>query len=139
MKVPTNITFFLVDDMSFYRDLFVQSLGNLGFHGRCILSNNYRESLSKLQEMLKKGEKIDFIISDLQLPDGTGIDLIKKVRASKKLANVPFLLVTTSDNPEKIVEAFEAGADNYLFKPIEEKALLEKIEFCWEKRKDSKS
>ena len=137
MKVPNNITFFLVEDMSFYRDLFVQSLGNLGFQGRCILTKNYRESLLKLQEVLKKGEKVDFIVSDLQLPDGTGIDLLKKIRASKKLANVPFLLVTTDENPQMIVDAFEAGADNYLFKPIDEKALMEKIEYCWEKRKKS--
>lgn len=135
MKVPNNINFFLVEDMSFYRDLYVQSLGNLGFQGRCILTKNYRESLLKLQEILKKGEKIDFIISDLQLPDGTGIDLLKKVRASKKLSNVPFLLVTTDENPQMIVEAFEAGADNYLFKPIEEKQLFEKIQYCYEKRK----
>lgn len=137
MNVPNNITFLLVEDMSFYRDLYLQSLGNLGFQGRCVLTKNYRESLEKLQEMLKKGEKVDFIISDLQLPDGTGIDLLKKVRASKKLANVPFLLVTTDENPQMIVDAFEAGADNYLFKPIEEAALLEKIEYCYKKRKNS--
>lgn len=123
--------------MSFYRDLYVQSLGNIGFQGRCVLTKNYRESLEKLQEMLKKGEKVDFITSDLQLPDGTGIDLLKKVRASKKLANVPFLLVTTDENPQMIVDAFEAGVDNYLFKPIEEAALLEKIEYCYKKRKNS--
>lgn len=91
--------------------------------------------MTKLKEMLKHGEKIDFIISDLQLPDGTGIDLLKKVRASKALGNVPFLLITTSDDPQTIVEAFEVGADNYIFKPIEEDAFLEKIEYCWEKRR----
>ncbi len=135
MTVPKNITFFIVDDMSFYRDLMVQSLGNLGFNGRCILSKNYTESINKLKEIIKKGEKIDFIISDIQLPDGTGIELLKKVRSSKTLKNVPFLLITTSDDPQTIVEAFEVGADNYIFKPIEEAALLEKIEFCYTKRR----
>lgn len=135
MSVPKNITFLLVEDMSFYRDLFVQSLGHLGFQGRCILTKNYKESILKLQEILKKGEKVDFIISDLILPDGSGVDLVKKIRSSNKLKNTPFLLVTTSDNPEQIVEAFESGIDNYLFKPIEEDKLLEKIEYCWEKRR----
>lgn len=117
----------------------VQALGNLGFNGRCVLSKNYKESMMKLKEMLKKGEKVDFIISDIQLPDGTGIDLLKKVRASKSLKNVPFLLITTSDDPQTIVEAFEVGADNYIFKPIEEDAFMEKIEYCWEKRRAKKS
>jgi two-component system chemotaxis response regulator CheY len=135
MEVPKNITFFLVEDMSFYRDLFVQSLGNLGFRGRCVLTKNYKEAIIKLQEMNKKGEKIDFIISDLELPDGTGVDICKKVRASKRLGNTPFLMVTTSDKPEVVVEAFESGIDNYLFKPIEEKSLMEKIEYCWSKRR----
>lgn len=138
MKVPSDITFFIVDDMSFYRDLMVQALGNLGFNGRCVLSKSYKESMTKLKEMLKSGEKVDFIISDIMLPDGTGIDLLKKVRASKSLRDVPFLLITTSDEPQVIVEAFEVGADNYIFKPIEEKAFLEKIEFCWEKRNSKK-
>lgn len=137
MEVPKNITFFIVDDMSFYRDLMVQSLGNLGFNGRCILSKNYKESITKLKEMIKKGEKVDFIISDIQLPDGTGIDLLRKVRSSKKIGNVPFLLITTTDDPQTIVDAFEVGADNYIFKPIEEDKLLEKIEYCWNKRRSS--
>lgn len=139
MEVPKNITFFLVEDMSFYRDLFVQSLGNLGFRGRCVLTKSYKDALLKLQEMIKRGEKIDFIISDLTLPDGTGVEICRKIRASKKLGNTPFLMVTTSDKPEMIVEAFESGIDNYLFKPIEEKALMEKIEYCWKKRRTKAS
>lgn len=135
MEVPKNITFFLVEDMSFYRDLFVQSLGNLGFRGRCIPTKNYKEAIKKLHEMLKRGEKVDFIISDLILSDGTGVEICRKIRASKKLKNTPFLMVTTSDKPEMIVEAFESGIDNYLLKPIEESILLEKIEYCWNKRK----
>lgn len=135
LKVPPNITFFLVDGRSFYRDLIVQSLSNLGFQGRCIINKSYNESVEKLQDVLKKGEKIDFIISELELPDGSGIDLINKVRKIEKLKNVPILLASAAEDLKLVVEAFEAGTDSYLLKPIEEATFVEKLEYCWLKRK----
>lgn len=133
-EVPKDITFFLVEDMSFYRDLFVQSLSNLGFEGKLIQSKNLKEAMKKLKELGKRNEKIDFIISDLNLPDGTGKILCEKVRASKTFKNVPFLIVTVADDPHSVIDSFESGVDNYLLKPIEEKDLFEKITFCWNSR-----
>jgi len=135
MNVPTNLTILLIDSKSVYRSLAIQSLGNLGFNGKCIPIRSYQESLQKINQLIKKGERIDFIISEFHFPDGDGAELIKKIRSNSKLKNTPILALTDNDNPQDIVRAFESGIDNYLIRPAEEAALLEKIEFCWQKRK----
>ena len=104
MNVPSNITVLLVESRSFYRDLFVQSLGKLGLRGRCILSKDYKDSLAKLATIESNGEKLDLIIIEAELSqqEEGGLKLV----------------------------------DSYAFKPIDEDALAEKIEFCWRKRKN---
>ncbi len=135
MNVPTNLTILLIDSKSVYRNLVIQTLGNLGFKGKCIPIKNYQESLIKINQLIKKGEKIDLIISEFHFPDGDGAELIKKIRSHSKLKNIPILALSDDDNPNEIVRAFESGIDNYLIRPVEDLALLEKIEYCWHKRK----
>lgn len=139
MKVPMNLTILLIDSKSVYRNLTIQALGNLGFSGRCIPIKDYRESLFKINQLLKKGEKIDLIISEFSFPDGDGADLIRKIRSHQKLKNTPILALSDLEDPNEIVRAFEAGIDNYLLRPVEDLALLEKIEYCWQKRKSPAS
>ena len=50
------------------------------------------------------------------------------------LSNIPVLMITTDNNSARVIEAFEAGIDNYLFKPIDDQLLLEKLIFIWQKR-----
>ena len=135
MKVPMNLTILLIETKSVYRNLVIQTLGNLGFSGKCIPIKSYEESLLKINQLLKKGEKIDFIISEFSFPDGDGAKLIQKIRNNKKLQNIPILAISDKEDPQEIVRAFEAGIDNYLIRPIDDLALLEKIEYCWRKRK----
>lgn len=135
MNIPSNLTILLIDSKSVYRSLAIQSLGNLGFNGKCIPIGSYEESLQKINQLIKKGEKIDFIISEFHFPDGDAAELIKKIRSHSKLKNTPILALTENDNPQEIVRAFESGIDNYLIRPADETTLLEKIEFCWHKRK----
>ncbi len=69
---------------------------------------------------------IDLIISDLMLPDGTGIDFLKEVR--KLRPEVPFLMMTAQPSIESAVEAIRAGAADYLLKPVDLDTLREKAE-----------
>ncbi len=135
MNVPANLTILLIDSKSVYRNLVMQTLGNLGFQGKCIPIKSYQESLVKINQLIKKGEKIDLIISEFHFPDGDGADLITKIRSHAKLSNIPILALSDNDDPYEIVRAFESGIDNYLIRPVEDLALLEKIEYCWNKRK----
>jgi DNA-binding NtrC family response regulator len=70
--------------------------------------------------------KVDLIVSDLMLPDGSGIDFVKHTREAG--SNVPVLLLTGQPSIETAVEAIRAGATDYLLKPVELAHLKVKVE-----------
>jgi PleD family two-component response regulator len=137
MNVPSNITVFLVESRSFYRDLYLQSLGKLGLRGRCIISKSYSESISKLESISEKGERVDLIIIEAELcgEEQASLKLIELIRSKSSFDSAGVLLVSGEDDAQGVVNAFEKGADSYAFKPLEDQVLREKIEYCWLKRK----
>jgi DNA-binding response OmpR family regulator len=137
-KGMLELKILLVEDMTFYHSLIPQMLANYGFMGEFITSKTLKETEKVIKDFYKSGSKIDLIITDHSLPDGTGIELIKNIRQNKVLSNIPIIMVTTEDNNQKIVDAISAGVDNYSYKPIEEKDFMEKLIFIWEKRQKTK-
>lgn len=139
LKIPKNINFLIVDDMTFTHSFILQSLKKLGFEGNVFSAKSVKTAIEKINQAYKHGMTIDFIITDLHLPDGNGIDIVKKVRATQKMANVPILMMTTDENSHFVVEAFESGVDNYFFKPIEDEVMFQKINFAWNKYLSNKA
>lgn len=80
-------------------------------------------------------KKIQFIICDWNLPDGTGFDLLKKFRKIPAYAGIPFVMCTTMDEISNILEAIQAGANEYIVKPWEIDELRKKIELTWSLKK----
>jgi signal transduction histidine kinase len=76
---------------------------------------------------LAPGFDPDLIICDLWLPGMSGSDLCRAVRELPALAEVPFILITGVPDPENRVAGFEAGADDYLVKPLRERELLARV------------
>lgn len=72
-------------------------------------------------------EKIDVVLLDWELPDGTGMELITEILNSSPTGWLPIIMVTSHTNPEKIKEAIEAGATDFIRKPAEEIELLARI------------
>jgi len=62
----------------------------------------------------------DVVILDWELPDGTGLDVLKKIRASQE-TSIPVLFTTQRDTEEDIVSALKFGADDYLIKPLRQR------------------
>lgn len=75
---------------------------------------------------LFENNKLDAIITDLMMPEASGIDLIKHVRATN--ADVPILVMSTVSNETVIVEVLSIGADEYVRKPFIPKELLQRLE-----------
>jgi two-component system chemotaxis response regulator CheY len=75
-----------------------------------------------------KSTKIDFVISDWNMPNMTGIELLRAVRSDNDLCAMPFLMVTAESLKENVVEAVKAGVSNYIVKPFTAEVLGEKIE-----------
>lgn len=70
----------------------------------------------------------EMIVSDWNMPNASGIDLLKLVRADARFKHLPFILVTAESEAPQIAEALKAGADNYVVKPFSPAVLKTKIE-----------
>ena len=78
-------------------------------------------------KMLKSTPDIEFIVSDWNMPNMTGLELLKTVRADEKFKHLPFLMVTAEAEKENIIEAVKSGVSNYVVKPFTAATLKEKM------------
>ena len=74
------------------------------------------------------------VVSDWNMPNMTGLDLLKAIRADNSLNNMPVLMVTAEAKKENVVDAIQAGVNNYVVKPFTAAGLKEKIEKIFENR-----
>jgi len=122
MGYDKNMRVLVVDDFSTMRRIIKNILRQLGF-------NNIVEADdgTTAWEVLNK-DRINFIISDWNMPKMTGIELLRKVRASEEFADLPFLMVTAEGLQENIIEAVQAKVSNYIVKPFTPETLGQKID-----------
>lgn len=73
----------------------------------------------------KASEQIDLIVCDWMMPGMSGLDLLRRVRASESV--VPFLMLTAKTTADAVAEAREAGVDAYIVKPFDPRTLRDKI------------
>lgn len=112
--------FLVVDDSVTMRRIIVNSLQRIGYGDVTEASDG--------QEALTRFEGVDFIITDWNMPNMSGIDFARAVRAHPAGARLPILMVTTRSVREDIVTAVEAGVNNYVLKPFTPQVLKEKID-----------
>ena len=122
MPYNPNMRVLVVDDFSTMRRIVRNILRQLGF-------NNVVEADdgTTAWEVLNR-EKVEFIVSDWNMPQMTGIDLLRKVRASEQFADIPFLMVTAEAQQENIIEAVQAKVSNYIVKPFTADTMKQKID-----------
>lgn len=117
----------VVDDFSTMRRIVKNCLKQLGF-------SNIKEAVDGAQALdTLKREKFDFIVSDWNMPNMMGIDLLKAVRADEELKSIPFLMVTAEAQKENIIAAAQAGVSNYIIKPFDSDTLTTKMEAIFKK------
>lgn len=120
----TKLKVLVVDDMMTMRKIIMNAIKNLGFNDMVDAVDG-----AKAWEILTSSyPPIGLIISDWNMPNMTGLELLKKVRADEKLKNLPFVLVTAESNKTQVVEAIKAGVTNYVVKPFTPKVLAQKLE-----------
>ena len=126
MAINTNMRVLVVDDFSTMRRIIKNILKQLGF-------NNIVEADdgAAAWEILNK-DQVDFIVSDWNMPQMTGIELLRKVRASEEFADLPFLMVTAEAQQENIIEAVQAKVSNFIVKPFTAETLGQKIHKIFE-------
>lgn len=127
MAYNTDMRVLVVDDFSTMRRIIKNILRQLGF-------NNVVEADdgTTAWDVLNK-DKIEFIISDWNMPQMTGIELLRKVRSSEEFADLPFLMVTAEAQQENIIEAVQAKVSNYIVKPFTADVMKQKIDKIFDK------
>lgn len=121
MAVDRKMRILVVDDFSTMRRIIKNILKQLGFTNVVDADDG-----STAWEILNK-DKIDFVISDWNMPTMTGIELLKKIRSSEEFADLPFMMVTAEGQQENIIEAVQAGVSNYIVKPFTPETIEQKI------------
>lgn len=116
-----DMKFLVVDDSPTMRRIVINALKTFGIED-IIEAEDGQDALSKLQQ-----NKIDFVITDWNMPNMSGLDLTKTIRASDQWKNLPILMVTTRGLKEDIVQALQAKVNNYIVKPFTPQVLKEKI------------
>jgi two-component system chemotaxis response regulator CheY len=122
-----NIKILVVDDFSTMRRIVKNVLKQLGFE-------NLEEAEDGAQALAKlKAGGYGFVVSDWNMPNMDGLDLLKAVRLDPALKDLPILMVTAEAEKDKVVTAIQAGVNNYVVKPFTAEIFKEKMDRVFEK------
>lgn len=127
MKPIHELKFLVVDDFATMRRIVRGLLKELNY-------NNVDEAEDGLAALRKiEKEDFDFIITDWNMPNMTGLDLLKAIRENPRLKSLPVLMVTAEAKKENIIAAAQSGASGYIVKPFTAAVLNEKLNKIIEK------
>jgi len=122
-----NMRFLVVDDFNTMRRIVRNLLKELGF-------NNVEEAEDGVDALSKlKAGGFDFVISDWNMPNMDGLQLLQTIRADAAMRSLPVLMVTAEAKKENIIAAAQAGASGYVVKPFTAATLEEKLGKIFEK------
>lgn len=122
LNVSKDIQILVVDDFLTMRRIIRTALNQIGF-GNIHEAENGEAALA-----IMRGKKIDFVISDWNMPKMMGIDLLKAVRANEVYKDIPFLMVTAESQKENVMEAVKSGVSSYIVKPFTRETLEQKLQ-----------
>jgi len=123
MALPDrDIKILVVDDMATMRRIIKGLLEQLGFKN----IDEAEDGKVALQKL--KSGSYDFVITDWNMPNMTGLELVQEIRKDPQLKHLPVLMVTAEAKKENVLLAIKAGVNNYIVKPFTAEVLKEKIE-----------
>ncbi|MDE2147677.1 MAG: chemotaxis response regulator CheY [Burkholderiales bacterium] len=122
MTTPAELKFLIVDDFSTMRRIVRGLLKEMG----CNNADEAEDGAVALSMM--KHTKYDFVVSDINMPNMNGFELLKAVKADEQLRTIPVLMVTAEARKEDIVLAAQSGAAGYIVKPFTKATLEEKVQ-----------
>lgn len=122
----------VVDDFKTMRKLVIGALKNCGLTN-VVEADDGATAWPLIEESISSGEPFGLVVSDWNMPEMQGIDLLKKVRATPDIKDLPFVLVTAEAEKKNIIQAVEAGVSNYIVKPFNAADFKTKVEQVYAK------
>ena len=121
MSQMNDMKFLIVDDFSTMRRIVRGLLKEIGY-------NNAEEAEDgAIALSMLKNNKFDFVVSDINMPNMSGFDLLAAIKKEDSLKHLPVLMVTAEARKEDIVRAAQDGAAGYIVKPFTKATLEEKV------------
>jgi len=125
-----NTRILIVDEMLTMRKLVSKACQEIGFTD-VIEASDGAQAWQAIQE---SQPPVGLVISDWGMPKGTGIDLVRRIRADSRFSKLPFLMVTAEAEQHQVLEALKSGVDQYMLRPFTTPVLSEKLEQVHQKR-----
>ncbi|WP_183421105.1 chemotaxis response regulator CheY [Luteibacter sp. Sphag1AF] len=124
-----NMKILVVDDFSTMRRIVRNLLVELGFTNALI--QEAEDGTAALVSL--RAQSFDLVVTDWNMPNMTGIDLLRAIRADAKLKSIPVLMVTAENNRDQIIAAAQSGVNGYVVKPFTAVTLKEKLDKIFER------
>ena len=122
MSNPADFKFLIVDDFSTMRRIVRGLLKESGY----VNADEAEDGVVALNML--KNNKFDFVVSDINMPNMNGFELLKAIKADDTLKHIPVLMVAAVARKEDIVLAAQTGAAGYIVKPFTKATLEEKVQ-----------
>ncbi len=112
----------VVDDSSTMRRIIKNTLARLGY-------KDILEGADGVEgwDALDANPDVEMLITDWNMPEMNGLELVKKVRADDRFTDLPIIMVTTEGGKAEVITALKAGVNNYIVKPFTPQVLKEKL------------
>ncbi|MFP4476857.1 MAG: response regulator [Desulfatibacillaceae bacterium] len=111
----------VVDDFATTRRIIANMIKSMGY-GNVVEADNGETARDVLER-----DTVGLVISDWDLPGMNGMELLERIRGSYRHSGIPFIMATTNNEKDKIIEATKKGASGYLVKPFEADELAKKV------------
>ncbi len=121
MTSPNDMKFLIVDDFSTMRRIVRNLLKEAGF----AQADEAEDGVVALQKL--RGGSFDFVVTDINMPNMNGFELLGQIRADAQLKSLPVLMITAEARKEDIIMAAQGGASGYIVKPFTKATLEEKV------------
>ena len=126
--MDANTPILVVDDMSAMRKILKTLLSQLGYKN----VDEAEDGKQALEKLRQNPNRYGLVITDWNMPNMTGIELVQAIRNDEKLKHLPVLMVTAEAKKENVLTAIKAGVNNYIVKPFTAETLKQKIEQIFE-------
>jgi len=124
----SDLRFLIVDDFSTMRRIVRNLLKESGFSD----ADEAEDGVAALHKL--RSSKFDFVVTDINMPNMNGFQLLGEIKADEKLKHLPVLMVTAEARKEDIVAAAQAGASGYIVKPFTKATLEDKVNLIIKKQ-----
>ena len=124
-----NLKVLVVDDFSTMRRIVRNLLVELGF-----MNTNIQEAEDGVNALhVLRSAKFDLVVTDWNMPNMTGVELLREIRSDAGMSKMPVLMVTAENDRSLIVDAAQAGVSGYIIKPFTAATLDEKLNKIYER------